>query len=127
MKVSESEALPGWIAAVVLAGAALLLAGAVLAVAKPSMMLGPADSVTSGVRIYAGYLFSRNLALALLLVAALTRRFRANLSGMIALYALIQLLDAIMDCIEGRWMVLAPVLLLGVLFGYAWIRLKAQE
>ncbi len=112
-----------WIATVVVIGASLLAAGAVLAVVKPSMLLGPAEPVTNGVRVYAGYLFSRNVALAVLLIAALTRRFRRNLSGMIALYALIQLLDAVMDCVEGRWTVLPPVVLLGVLFAWAWIRM----
>ena len=111
----------------VVIGAALLAVGAVLAVVKPSMLLGPAEPVTSGVRVYAGYLFSRNLSLAMLLIAALTRRWRKNLSGMIALYALIQLLDAVMDCVEGRWAVLPPVVLLGLLFAWAWVRMSKDR
>lgn len=111
----------------VVLGAALLAAGAVLAVVKPSMLLGRGEPVTRGVRVYAGYLFSRNLSLAILLIAALTRGWRSNLPGMMALYALIQLFDAIMDCIEGRWTVLPPVVLLGLLFGWAWVRLRSAE
>lgn len=126
-KKEQGGVLPAWVAAVVAAGALLLITGAVLALAKPSMFLGPGDAVTGGVRVYAGYLFSRNLALAVLLIAALTRRWRANLPGLIALYALIQLLDAIVDCAEARWMVLPPVVLLGLLFAWAWLRLNRAE
>ncbi len=124
---TQSPSVPGWINVVVALGAGLLAVGALLALLKPSMLLAPGDPVTSGVRVYAGYLFSRNLALAILLVAALAGRFRASLPGMIALYILIQGLDAIMDCIEGRWAVLLPVLLLGLLFSWVWLRLRGQR
>jgi hypothetical protein len=123
----ESAAVPGWITTVVVIGAALLVVGAALAFVKPSILLGPGNPVTSGVRVYAGYLFSRNLALAVLLIASLMPRFRKNLSGMIALYGLIQLLDAIMDCVEGRWTVLPPVVLLGLLFAWAWVRMPKDR
>lgn len=127
VETQRGGVVPGWITAVVTIGAVLLVLGAVLAVAKPSMLLAPGEPVTSGVRVYAGYLFSRNLALGLLLLAGLTRRLRANLSGMIELYALIQVFDATIDCVEGRWMVLPPVVLLGLLFGWMWIRLQDPE
>ncbi len=119
--------VPGWIRAVVVLGAVLLAVGAVLAMVRPSMLLAPGDPVTSGVRVYAGYLFSRNLALAILLLAALARAGRANLPGMVGLYALIQLLDAIVDGAEGRWMVLPPVIVLGLLFAWVWLRLRSAE
>jgi hypothetical protein len=123
---THDQSVPRWIVAVVALGATLLLVGALLAILRPSMLLAHGEPITSGVRVYSGYLFSRNLALGILLLAALAPAFRSNLPGMIALYTLIQALDAIVDCFEGRWSVLPPVVLLGLLFGWAWWRLRQQ-
>lgn len=123
----EERKLPIWIAVVVAVGALLMIAGALLALLRPEMLLAPADEVTRGVRVYAGYLFSRNLVLGCLLVGALFGRFRASLPGFLVLYALIQFGDAIMDCVEGRWAIVPPVVVLGAVFVLVWVRLMRAE
>ena len=57
------------------------------------------------VHIYAGYLFSRNATLAILLVASMIFRSKGTLNTLILLTAFIQLLDAAVDCMEGRWVI----------------------
>jgi hypothetical protein len=86
------------------------MAGAVIAIADPAMLLGPGDHVTDAVRVYAGYLFSRNLALAVMLIATLVMRARRVLAGLMVLTAAIQILDTAVDAATGRW-ILVPGLL----------------
>jgi hypothetical protein len=107
---------PGWVAAVVILGALLMVVGAWIAVLRPAQLLAPGDVVTGAVRVYAGYLFSRNLALGVLLVVMLRLRAWGAMRGLMVLYAAVQFLDAIMDAVEGRWAILPVVVVLGVLF-----------
>lgn len=111
--------IPWWIRIVVVAGAALTLMGAGIALGNPAMLIGPNVAVSEGVRIYAGYLVSRNLVMGVLLVALLLARARRALAGLMALVALIQLADCVIDCFEGRWAVAAGVLVFGVIYGFA--------
>jgi hypothetical protein len=105
-----------WVTAIVMVGSLLLIAGAMLALLRPQMLLSPDQPVTPAVRVYAGYLVSRNLALALMLLSALRARARVTLHGMMVLYAVVQLLDAVMDVMEHRWTVLPVIVLLALLF-----------
>jgi hypothetical protein len=107
---------PWWVTAVVIVGSLLLIAGAMVALLRPQMLLSPNEAVTPAVRVYAGYLVSRNLALALMLLSALRTRARFAWQGMMVLYALVQLLDAGMDVMEHRWAVVPGILLLALLF-----------
>jgi hypothetical protein len=100
----------------VVAGGLLMTLGGVIALVKPSMLMSPIDEVTNGVKIYAGYLVARNLALGLFLPLLLVLRARRALASMMVLVGVIQILDVIMDCIEGRWAIVPGVLVLGILY-----------
>jgi hypothetical protein len=114
--VREKSAIGWWPRAIAILGALLLAAGAVIALFHPAMLVSGRDEINGAVHIYAGYLASRNLALAIMLVAALLFGAKGMLSNLLLLVALIQLLDAVMDVIEGRWPVAAGVAVLAVLF-----------
>jgi hypothetical protein len=108
--------LPWWLTATVAVGALLMAAGGAIALAKPAMLVSPADPINEAVRVYAGYLVSRNLALAGLLLVALFMPARRMLSGLMVLTAIIQLLDAGVDAVEGRWAIVPGVLVFGIVF-----------
>jgi hypothetical protein len=97
--------------------------GAVIALVKPGMLLGPGDLVTAGVQVYAGYVVSRNLSLAIMLLSLLFTRARHMLLGMMLLTALIQTLDAVLDAFEGRWSIVPGVLVFAAVFflGARWL------
>jgi hypothetical protein len=101
--MEERKSLPVWLYVSVTLGAILMAMGAIIALVKPGLLLGPGEAVTTGVRVYAGYLWSRNLALASALIVLVARRSRYMLRGMMLLTALVQLLDAVLDAVEGRW------------------------
>jgi hypothetical protein len=113
---ASSASLSRWIITIVIVGSALMIAGAYFALLRPEMLLSPHQEITHGVRIYAGYLVSRNLAIGVMLLAALTLRARGALSSLMTLYACIQFLDAVADCVEGRWVIVPGILILGALF-----------
>jgi hypothetical protein len=121
-----SVALPWWLQAIVLLGALLMVAGALIGLLNPAMLVSPGDEINAAVHIYAGYLFSRNAALAVLLVASLLFRSKATLNTLILLTAFIQLLDAGVDCMEGRWAIAPGVLIFGLLFLVASRRLSGH-
>jgi hypothetical protein len=116
--------IPGWVQGVTIIGALLMAAGAVIALLNPAILVAPGAEVNEAVRLYAGYLFSRNLALAGTLLFFLFRRAPAALSVLLALNGIIQLLDVCMDAREHRWSVLPGVLVLAVLFIAAAIQLR---
>jgi len=58
--------------------------------------------MNSAARVYAGYLVSRNLAIALMLLAAWVTGARQALSGLTVFAALVQFLDMGLDAAEGR-------------------------
>ena len=108
--------LPWWVIAVVIVGSVLMIAGACVASLRPEMLLSPGQPITEGIRTYAGYLVSRNLALGLMLCVALAFRARGALSALMVLFAFIQLLDVCNDAIEGRWAIVPGITILGLLF-----------
>jgi hypothetical protein len=93
-----------------------MITGAYFALFQPQMLLSPNQQITQGVHTYAGYLVSRNLALGVLLLVALSLRALGALSTLMVLYAFIQLLDACNDGFEGRWAIVPGISILGVLF-----------
>ena len=113
---STSQAIPWWLHLIVILGAALTAMGAIIALTHPAMLVSPHDEINGAVRIYAGYMAARNLALVLMLVALLLMGARRALGNMMALVGLIQLLDFSMDIAEGRWTVAPGVLVFGVVF-----------
>jgi hypothetical protein len=111
-----TAAIAWWLYVVVILGALLTATGAILALVHPTMLVSPYDEINGAVHIYAGYLASRNMALAVLLVVLLSLRARRALGNLMVLVALIQLFDACMDCAEGRWMIAPGVLVFGMVF-----------
>jgi hypothetical protein len=90
--------------------------GAVIALVQPAMLVSPHDEINGAVHIYAGYLVSRNLAIAVLLMALLILGARRALGNLMALVGLIQLLDVCMDVVEGRWAIVPGILVFGIVF-----------
>jgi hypothetical protein len=107
---------PARVQVIALLGAALLALGACLALFNPALLVGKGDQMNSAARVFAGYLVSRNLSLAALLAGALILRARKALGSLIALTALIQFVDAAVDCYEGRWAIVPVVIVLGLGF-----------
>jgi hypothetical protein len=117
---------PWWLQVIVLAGSLLMAAGALIALLNPAMLVSPHDEINAAVHIYAGYLFSRNVALAILLVVSMIVRARGTLNTLVLLTAFIQLLDAAVDCMEGRWVIVPGVVVFGLLFLFASARLTGH-
>jgi hypothetical protein len=113
---ARDSAIPFWSKLIVIIGAFLIAMGGVLALAHPASLVSSHVEINDAVRVYAGYLVSRNLAMAFLLIALLTLHAKRSLSQLMVLVALIQFLDACIDCWEGRWMLVPGVLLICVLF-----------
>ena len=127
--------IPLWVNIAVILGALLMLAGGVIAIIRPEMLVSPHDEINGAVRIYAGYLTSRNVTLAVMLLVMLGLRARKALSNLMVLTGFIQLLDAGIDCVERRWPIVPGVLVFGVVFllgasrlrGYPFWRRQAWE
>lgn len=108
--------LPWWLSASVVAGALLMAAGGVIALVHPAMLVSANAEMNVAARVYAGYLVSRNLALAGMLLIVLAKGARSVLSSLMMLTAVIQLLDAGMDSMEGRWTLVPGVLVFAIVF-----------
>jgi hypothetical protein len=108
--------LPAWVNLVVIVGSGLMVLGAILALTHPSMLVDPRAVINSAVQVYAGYFAVRNLVLGVAMAALLTFGARHALGNLLVIVGFIQLLDACMDCLEGRSAIAAPVLVLGILF-----------
>jgi hypothetical protein len=111
-----SSLWPWWTYAIVIVGALLMAMGAIIALVNPAMLVAGAGEINGAVRIYAGYLVSRNLALAAMLLIMLAFRVRGALSSLMVLTAFVQLLDAVMDLLDGRWPLVPGVLIFALAF-----------
>jgi hypothetical protein len=114
--LSCNATFPLWLRIVVIIGAALLTAGAFISLLKPALLVSPHIEISAAARVYASYTFSRDLALAIMLVTALLVRARATLNSLMLLVGLIQILDAIADCLDHRWIIVPGVLVIGAVF-----------
>jgi hypothetical protein len=112
---SERAALPWWLRTTIVIGALLMATGALMALLHPASLVSPYDEINGAVHIYAGYFAARNLTLALLLLAAMGFRARGALNTLILLTAFIQVLDAGIDCVEGRWIIAPGVVVFAIL------------
>ncbi len=122
-----SRATPRWVTTIACLAVLLLTMGAVVALARPSLLLAPGDDVGHGVRVYAGYFFSRNVAVAAALVAALATHARPILAAVLAMTALIQTLDVVVDVVTARWALVPGLALLAIVFTVAAARLAAPS
>jgi len=116
MHEPSKSASARWVSVAVLLGAALMAMGAIIAMARPAMLVSPYDAITPAVRTFADYFAVRNLAMASLLLVLLVMRAHRALGSLLVLVGWVQLLDAAMDCVEGRWMLVPGVTLLGIVF-----------
>jgi hypothetical protein len=119
----NASAIPWWVRLIVILGAIVTAMGALIALFHPAMLVSSHDDINGAVRIYAGYLAARNLAIALMLGGLLVIGAKRALGHLMILVVLIQMLDVCMDAVEGRWMIVPGVLLIGVLFLIAAARL----
>jgi hypothetical protein len=101
--------IPLWVSIVVIIGALLTATGAVISKVDPTLLTN-GSPMTDAARVYADYLFARNLPLAVMLLFLLAMRARRMLAGFMVLTALIQLVDVINDLARGA-IVLVPGLL----------------
>lgn len=115
-RAASGEPIAWWLRLVVVVGAFLTAAGAVIALIHPAMLVSPRDEINEAVHIYAGYLVARNLAIAGLLVVLLLLRANRALGNLMALVGFIQILDACMDAAEGRWAIAPGVVVFGLVF-----------
>ena len=122
---TTAPTIPRWVAAIVLLGALLTAAGGVIALVHPEMLLGPGEPMNAAASVYAGYLVSRDLALACVLLVTLVLRARPALAGFMWLAALTQGIDAVVDATTGRTSLVPVVVVVGVAFLVGALRLKA--
>jgi hypothetical protein len=113
---TASNGIAWWLSAAVILGALLMAAGGIIALVNPAMLVSPHEEINEAVHVYAGYLASRNLVLAVMLLAMLALRARRALSYLMVLTAFIQFVDAGIDVAEGRWAVVPGVLFIGLVF-----------
>jgi hypothetical protein len=116
--------IPIWVSAIVVVGAVLMAAGAVIAEVNPQMLVAPNTALNSATHVYAAYLVSRNLVLAVMLLAALASRAKPVLHTLLVAVAFIQIADAVLDALEGRWPIVPGVFVLGILFFIAAARIS---
>jgi hypothetical protein len=82
-------------------GALLLITGAIIALFHPVELVSPHDEINGAVHTYAGYLAARNLAMAIMLLAALGFAAKRLLNNLLLLVSLVQFLDALIDVGEA--------------------------
>ena len=114
--LSSTATLPRWLRIVVVIGAVLLTAGAFISLLDSALLVSPHAEINPAVRVYASYTFSRDLALAIMLVIAIFLRARTILNSLMLLVGFIQILDAITDCVDHRWALVPGVLVIGLVF-----------
>jgi hypothetical protein len=111
--------LPWWASAIVILCAILMALGATIALLNPAMLVGAQVNISPATTVYADYLASRNLAIAIMLLCMLAISARRGLASVLLVAALVQIIDAGIDCFEGRWTVAPAVLLLGLMLSVA--------
>jgi hypothetical protein len=107
--------IPFWISIVVIIGALLTATGAVISKVDPTLLTN-GSPMTEAARVYADYMFARNLPLALILLFLLAVRSRRMLAGFMVLTALIQFVDVINDLARGAVLLLPGLLVFAILF-----------
>ncbi|MDQ2906671.1 MAG: hypothetical protein M3Y81_24435 [Chloroflexota bacterium] len=106
--------IPWWIYIAVILGAVLTATGAIISKLDPTMLAnGP---MTDAARVYADYLFARNLPLSLMLLILLAIGARRMLAGFMVLVAIIQVLDVINDLFRGDFLLVPGLLVFAIVF-----------
>lgn len=116
---------PLWVSIVVILGTLLTITGAIIGKADPALLTN-GGSMTEAVRVYADYLFARNLALAVMLMFLLAVKARRMLAGFMVLIALIQLIDIGNDLARGAFLLAPGLLVFAIVFLFGAWRLFGQ-
>src|SRR5438067_12233634 len=98
--------IPLWVSIVVILGALLIATGAVISKLAPTLLTN-GEAMTGAARVYADYMFARNLPLAMMLFLLLATKARKMLAGLMVLTALIQIIAVINDLTRGRFLLVA--------------------
>ena len=104
-----------WVSIVVILGAVLTATGAVISKVDPTLLTN-GGTMTGAARVYADYMFARNLPLAVLLLLLLASRARRMLAGFMVLTALIQVVDVIDDLTRGTFLLVPGLLVFAIVF-----------
>lgn len=107
--------IPLWVSIVVILGALLTITGAVISKVDPTLLTS-GGSMTDTARVYADYMFARNLAVAILLLVLLAARARQMLAGFMVLTALIQTIDVFDDLARGAFVLVPGLVLFAIVF-----------
>jgi hypothetical protein len=107
--------IPLWVSIVAILGAVLTATGAVISKVDPTLLTN-GSPMTDAARIYADYMFARNLPLALMLLFLLAVRARRMLAGFMVLTALIQIVDVIDDLARGAFLLVPGLLVFAIVF-----------
>ena len=115
-RVSQSIIhIPLWISIVVILGALLTATGAIISKVDPTLLTN-GSPMTDAARVYADYMFARNLPLAIMLLFLLAVKARHMLAGFMVLTAFIQLVDVINDLVRGKFLLVPGLLIFAVVF-----------
>jgi hypothetical protein len=106
---------PAWVSIVIILGALLTITGAVISKIDPTLLTNGSPMTDAG-RIYADYMFARNLSLAVMLLFLWMVKARRMLAGFMVLIALIQIVDVVDDLAHGAFMLVPGLLVFAVVF-----------
>src|SRR5437764_15220449 len=107
--------IPLWISIVVILGSLLTATGAIISKVDPTLLTN-GSPMTDVVRVYADYLFARNLPLAVMLLFLLAVKARRMLAGFMVLTAFIQLVDVINDLARGAFLLVPGLIIFAAVF-----------
>lgn len=107
--------IPLWLSIVVICGAILLTAGAVISKVDPSLLVN-GEQITAATRVYADYTFARDVPLAVGLLLLLAIHARRTLAGLMVLIGLMQFLDTLNDLARADFMIVPIVLVFAIVF-----------
>lgn len=111
----SSIRIPLWISIIVIIGALLIASGAVISKVDPTLVTNDGP-MTDTARVYADYMFARNLPLAVMLLFLLALKARRMLAGFMVLIAFIQLVDIIDDLTRGAFLLVPGLLVFAIVF-----------
>ncbi|MBO0794824.1 MAG: hypothetical protein J2P36_28265 [Ktedonobacteraceae bacterium] len=106
---------PLWVSIAVILGALLTITGAVIGKVDPTLLTN-GSAMTDAARVYADYMFARNLALAVMLLLLLAVRARRMLAGFMVLIALIQIVDVGDDLAREAFLLVPGLLVFAIVF-----------
>jgi len=125
--VAVTLQIPRWIYVFAGLAAFLLAVGASISLVAPQQLVTPGVEINSAAQIYAGYTFSRDLGLFIVLCIGLIKRSRSIMTVMLGLFSLINFWDALMDIEESRLPVFVIAFLLSLIGAMATIRLSKTD